>query len=168
MNFLKEEPEETEIAPVPKARASAPVILSRESAAKKTVYKEKETKQETIENEKEKPEDIHVGLTRHDYKTLSNTPKMKEFEVSEKPSKIIKPHDYEMPVAEMAKGKFISQQLSKHIQQPKLHPLRQKLRAILLRIPSKFCQRKGLEEFPLSTVLKKSQRMNLFRLNLHE
>ncbi|CAG5112779.1 Oidioi.mRNA.OKI2018_I69.chr2.g6955.t1.cds [Oikopleura dioica] len=105
MNFLKEEPEEIEIAPVPKARASAPVILSRESAATKTKDKEKEEKQDAKESEQERPEDIHVGLTRHDYKTLSNTPKMKEFEVSEKPSKIIKPHDYEMPVAEVAKAR---------------------------------------------------------------
>ena len=168
MNFSKEEPEEIEITPVPKARASAPVILSRESAAPKTKDKEKEVKQDAKESEQEKPEDIHVGLTRHDYKTLSNTPKMKEFEVSEKPSKIIKPHDYEMPVAEVAKGKLISQLFSKHIHQLEHHRLQQKLQAITLHILLKFCRRKGLVGFPRLTVLKKSRKVNLSRQNLHE
>ena len=92
MNSQKEEPEEIESTPVPKARSSAPVILS------KIPEKVEEA------NKAEKSEDIHVGLNRHDYKTLSNTPKMKEYEASEKPCKLIKAHDYEMPVAEVAKG----------------------------------------------------------------
>ena len=92
MNSLKEEPDEIESTPVPKARSSAPVILS--------------VVQEKVEepDDAEKSEDIHVGLNRHDYKTLSNTPKMKEYEASEKPCKLIKPHDYEMPIAEVAKS----------------------------------------------------------------
>ena len=92
MNSGKEEPEEIEIPPVPKARASAPVILSK---VPEKVEEEKDT---------EKSEDIHVGLTRHDYKTLSNTPKMKEYEASDRPKKLIKSHDYEMPIAEVGKG----------------------------------------------------------------
>jgi hypothetical protein len=91
MNSLKEEPEEIESTPVPKARSSAPVILS--------VVAEKVEEA----NDAEKSEDMHVGLNRHDYKTLSNTPKMKEYEASEKPCKLIKPHDYELPIAEVAK-----------------------------------------------------------------
>ena len=91
MNSLKEEEEEIEKTPVPKARSSAPVILS--------VVSEKVEEADDAE----KSEDMHVGLNRHDYKTLSNTPKMKEYEASEKPCKLIKPHDYEIPIAEVAK-----------------------------------------------------------------
>jgi len=92
MNSQKEEAEEIETPPVPKARASAPVILS--------TVQEKASEA----NDADKSEDTHVGLRRHDYKTLSNTPKMKEYEASDRPRKLIKPHDYEMPIAEVAKG----------------------------------------------------------------
>ncbi|CBY20942.1 unnamed protein product [Oikopleura dioica] len=91
MNSQKEEAEEIETPPVPKARASAPVVLST-------------VQEKALEaNDAEKSEDIHVGLRRHDYKTLSNTPKMKEYEASDRPRKLIKPHDYEMPIAEVTK-----------------------------------------------------------------
>ena len=49
----------------------------------------------------EEEDDLAIGLPKHDYKTLSNTPKMKEFS----PRKIIEPYDYDKARKESNKGK---------------------------------------------------------------
>ena len=41
--------------------------------------------------------DLYVGLERHDYKTLSNTPCLKDYSKKDAP-KIIRQHDYSKPL----------------------------------------------------------------------